>query len=131
MVLYLTNEEASSLVNSMKANTLGVELSDTQIKFGSDNTKVSTVVNVNNTSYTVYAEGNVSKASATTVSITLSELKVNGLEIPQYMRNVIAGEVTTAVNNYLASLGSDLDINELTTSDNQLYFKGIFPIQKE
>jgi len=127
----VTNAQASAWVDVVNKNLTYARLEDTQIKFTDRKAEISTLVTFQGKTFPVYAFGNIAKATATSISADIQDIKVGGLSLPVSIKNVVQEALVSIVNDKLTALGDTLRIDEIGFTSTGLHFKGLFPTKGE
>lgn len=129
--VYVSNAGVSAWIDTVNKNLSYGKLSNTQVKFSDNKAEISTLFTYQGKTYPVYASGNITKASNTTISATLSDLKVGGLDLPSGMKEYVQEALVNLANNKLEALGDTLRIDDISFNNSGLHFKGLFPSKGE
>lgn len=129
--VYVSNAGVSAWIDTVNKNLSFGKISNTQVKFSDNKAEISTLFTYEGKTYPVYASGNVAKATDTTISATLSDLKVGGLNLPAGAKDYVQEVLVGLTNSKLESLGDTLRIDEISFTSSGLHFKGLFPSKGE
>lgn len=125
--LTVTNSQASAAFEIANRELSFAGISDTQIRFSDNKGEMSTIVTYQGRSYPVYISGNVVKASDTTVSGEIFDLKVGGLNIPSGIVNMAEEALTNLANERMATMGDTFRIDNAELTNEGLNFEGMVP----
>jgi hypothetical protein len=127
----VTNAQASAWVDYVNQNLAYAKLENTQIKFTDRKAEISTLVTFQGKTFPVYAFGNIAKATDTSISADIQDIKVGGLSLPASIKDVVQNALVSIANDKLGALGDTLRIDEIGFTSNGLHFKGLFPTKGE
>jgi len=127
----VTNAQASAWVDYVNQNLTYGELEDTQIKFTDRKAEISTMFTYQGQTFPVYAFGNIAKATDTSISANIEDVKVGGLSLPATIKDFVEEALVNIVNEKLDAMGDTFRIDEIGFTSSGLHFKGLFPTKGE
>ncbi len=127
----VTNAQASAWVDYVNKNLSYGKLENTQIKFTNNKAEVSTLFTYQGKTFPVYAFGNISKATDTSISANIQDVKVGGLSLPSGIKDIVQEALVNIANEKLTSMSNTLRIDEIGFTSSGLHFKGLFPTKGE
>ncbi|MBU1119816.1 hypothetical protein KKA50_01285 [Patescibacteria group bacterium] len=127
----VTNAQASAWVDYVNQNLSYGKLENTQIKFTNNKAEISTLFTFQGKTFPVYAFGNISKATSTSINADLQDVKVGGLSLPSNITGMVQTVLVNLANEKLGAMGDTLDIEEIGLTNSGLHFKGLFPTKGE
>ena len=127
----VTNAQASAWVDYVNQNLSYGKLENTQIKFTNNKAEISTLFTFQGKTFPVYAFGNISKATSTSIAADIQDVKVGGLSLPSNIKGMVQSVLVNLANEKLGAMGETLDIEEIGLTNSGLHFKGLFPTKGE
>lgn len=129
--LTVTSQQATAFVNITNENMQVAKLGDTDIKFSEDKAEISTVLTYQGNTFPVYASGNISKATDTTISANLYDVKVGNISIPKSIQDYVETVLESMTNAKLSELGDTLRIDSVEFTSSGLHVVGLIPSKGE
>ena len=103
--LTITSQQATAFVNITNESMQAAKLTGTEIKFSDGKAEISTVLTYQGSTFPVYASGNISKATDTTISANLYDVKVGNISIPRSVQDYVETVLESMTNAKLSELG--------------------------
>lgn len=129
--IQVSNSQASAWVDVVNKNLGYGKLENTQIKFTDRKAEISTMFTFQGKTFPVYAFGNISKATAKSISADIQDVKVGGLSLPAPIKSFVQDALVNIANEKLNALGDTLRIDDIGFTSTGLHFKGLFPTKGE
>lgn len=129
--LTVTSEQATAFVNITNKNMQIAKIEGTEIKFSDDKAEISTVFTYKGETFPIYASGNVSKATDTTISANIYDVKVGNISIPKSLQDYVETALEGMTNAKLAELGDTLRIDSFEFTSSGLHATGLIPSKGE
>lgn len=129
--LTVTSQQATAFVNITNENMQIAKLEGTEIRFSDDKAEISTILTYKGETFPVYASGNISKATSTTISANLYDVKVGNISIPRSVQDYVETALESMTNSKLAELGDTLRIDSLKFTSSGLHVTGLIPSRGE
>lgn len=129
--LTVTSQQATAFVNITNENMQLASLKDTAIKFSEDKAEISTILTYKGETFPIYAAGNVSRATDTTISANLYDVKIGNISIPKSLQDYVETALESMTNSKLAELGDTLKIEDIGFTSSGLHIAGLIPTKGE
>ena len=129
--LTITSQQATAFVNITNESMQAAKLTGTEIKFSDGKAEISTVLTYQGSTFPVYASGNISKATDTTISANLYDVKVGNIGIPRSVQDYVETVLESMTNAKLSELGETLRIDSIGFTESGLHVAGLIPAKGE
>lgn len=125
--LLVTSAQATALVNMSTTNFESLLLKDTKIRFSEDRAEISTILTYKGSTFPVYASGNISRATNTSIYINLYDVKIGNISIPKSLQDYVEAVLESTVNDKLSSLGDTLRVDDIEFTEDGIHIVGLIP----
>ncbi len=125
--LMVTSAQATALVNMSTTNFESVILKNTEIKFSEDKAEISTILTYKGNSFPVYASGNISRATDTSIYTNLYDVKIGNISIPKSLQDYVETALESTVNEKLSNLDDTLRVDDIEFTENGMRIVGLIP----
>lgn len=129
--LTVTSQQATAFVNITNENMKLASIRDAAIRFSEDKAEISTVLTYKGETFPIYASGNISKATDTTISANLYDVKIGDISIPKSLQDYVETALESITNSKLSELGETLRIDTLEFTNSGLHISGLIPSRGE
>lgn len=123
----ISNAQASAWIGILNSELPVGSISNTQIRFKDGGAEVSTMFTYEGKTFPVYLSGGVTRTGNQSIDLSISDIKVGGLNIPSNLGSVVENGLEGIVNDKMVEMGDTFRIDTLKVTPSGLDFKGIYP----
>jgi hypothetical protein len=123
----VTNEQASAAFDIVNEKLSYGSVRNSQVKFSDGMGELSTIFTFNGKDYPVYIAGTIEKASDTTISGEIFDIKAGPVTVPGTVKNMVEDGLVNLANERFATMGDTFRIDDGAITDEGIVFDGLVP----
>ncbi len=123
----ITSAQATAFVNTSTTNLGSVLFKNTEVKFSEDKAEISAILTYKGSTFPVYASGNISRATNTSIYTNLYDVKIGNISIPKSLQDYVEAALESTINEKLSALGDVLRVDDVEFTENGMRIVGLIP----